>query len=227
VLNTPKADKEILQDLAYKGNDTAKQILEYRKIAKLLNFIDKFDSERVYGKFNVVGAKSGRMTCSNENIQQIPRELRNVFGFTEDEDKVYVVADFPQIELRLAALIWQEDNMIKAFEEGIDLHKYTASVIYNKDIQAVEKTERQISKSANFGLLYGMSGRTFAKYVYTNSGIALSEDEGEYIKHKWLETYPMIARKHQQVKMFYTLQSFMKTRLYSVENIKHNLTTKL
>jgi len=200
VLNTPKTDKEILQDLAYKGNDTAKQILEYRKIAKLLNFIGKFDSERVYGKFNVVGAKSGRMTCSNENIQQIPRELRSVFGFTEDEDKVYVVADFPQIELRLAALIWQEDNMIKAFEEGIDLHKYTASVIYNKDIQAVEKTERQISKSANFGLLYGMSGRTFAKYVYINSGVALSEDEGEYIKHKWLETYPMIARKHQQVK---------------------------
>jgi DNA polymerase I - 3'-5' exonuclease and polymerase domains len=200
VLNTPKADKEVLLDLAYKGNETAKQILEYRKTAKLLNFIDKFDKDRVYGKFNVAGAKSGRMTCSDENIQQIPRELRDVFGFTEDEDKVYVVADFPQIELRLAALIWQEQNMIKAFKEGIDLHKYTASVIYNKDMEAVEKLERQISKSANFGLLYGMSGRTFAKYVYTNTGIALSEDEGDFIKHKWLETYPMIARKHQQVK---------------------------
>jgi DNA polymerase-1 len=200
VLNTPKADKEILQDLAYKGNEIAKQILEYRKISKLLNFIDKFNRDRVYGKFNIVGAKSGRMTCSNENIQQIPRELRNIFGFTEDEDKVYIDADFPQIELRLAGLIWQEENMIKAFEEGIDLHKYTASVIYNKDMEAIEKVERQISKSANFGLLYGMSGRTFAKYVYVNSGIALSENEGEYIKHKWLETYPMIAKKHMQVK---------------------------
>jgi len=200
VLNTPKADKEVLLDLAYKGNELAKQILEYRKISKLLNFIDKFDKERVFGKFNVVGAKSGRMTCSNENIQQIPRELRSVFGFEDYEDKVYVVADFPQIELRLAGLIWQEENMIKAFEEGIDLHKYTASVIYNKPMEAVEKLERQISKSANFGLLYGMSGRTFAKYVYTNTGIALSEDEGDFIKHKWLETYPMIARKHMQVK---------------------------
>jgi DNA polymerase-1 len=200
VLNTPKADKEVLLDLAYKGNETAKAILEYRKISKLLNFIDKFDKDRVYGKFNVVGAKSGRMTCSNENIQQIPRELRSVFGFEDYEDKVYVVADFPQIELRLAGLIWQEENMIKAFEEGIDLHKYTASVIYNKSMEAVEKLERQISKSANFGLLYGMSGRTFAKYVYTNTGIALSEDEGDFIKHKWLETYPMIAKKHMQVK---------------------------
>jgi DNA polymerase-1 len=90
--------------------------------------------------------------------------------------------------------------MIKAFKEGIDLHKYTASVIYNKSMEAVEKMERQISKSANFGLLYGMSGKTFAKYVYVNSGIALSEQEGEYIKHKWLETYPLIARKHIQVK---------------------------
>jgi DNA polymerase-1 len=199
-LNTPKADKEILQDLAYKGNETAKAILEYRKISKLLNFIEKFNQDRVYGKFNVAGAKSGRMTCSNENIQQIPRELRSVFGFTEDEDKVYVIADFPQIELRLGSLIWQEDNMIKAFEEGIDLHKYTASVIYNKDMEAVNKTERQISKSANFGLLYGMSGRAFSKYVYTNTGIALTEEEGEFIKHKWLETYPMIARKHLQIK---------------------------
>jgi DNA polymerase-1 len=214
VLNTPKADKEVLLDLAYKGNEIAKQILEYRKTTKLLNFIERFDKDRVYGKFNVAGAKSGRMTCSNENIQQIPRELRDVFGFEDYEDKVFVVADFPQIELRLAGLIWQEENMIKAFEEGIDLHKYTASVIYNKDMEAVSKTERQISKSANFGLLYGMSGRTFARYVYTNTGIALTEDEGEFIKHKWLETYPLIARKHYQVKdKLYTARYYESTTI--------------
>jgi DNA polymerase-1 len=200
VLGTVKADRETLQDLAYRGDETAKQILEYRKITKLLNFIEKFNKDRVYGKFNVAGAKSGRMTCSNENIQQIPRELRSIFGFEEDDDRVYVVADFPQIELRLAALIWQEDNMIKAFEEGVDLHKYTASVIYNKEMEEVNKTERQISKSANFGLLYGMSGRTFAKYVYVNTGLELMEHDGEYIKHKWLQTYGKIARKHQRVK---------------------------
>jgi DNA polymerase I-like protein with 3'-5' exonuclease and polymerase domains len=200
VLGTSKADREVLQDLAYKGNGLAQQILEFRKISKLLNFIEKFNKDRVYGKFNVVGAKSGRMTCSSENIQQIPRELRDIFGFTDDESKVYVVADFPQIELRLAGLIWQEESMIKAFKNDIDLHKYTASVIYNKDMEAVSKVERQISKSANFGLLYGMSGKTFARYVYVNSGIALSESEGEYIKHKWLETYPLIAKKHMQVK---------------------------
>jgi DNA polymerase-1 len=200
VLGTQKADREVLQDLAYRGNELAKQILEYRKIVKLLNFIEKFNKDRVFGKFNVVGAKSGRMTCSDENIQQIPRELRDVFGFEEGDDRVYVVADFPQIELRLAALIWQEDNMIKAFKEGIDLHKYTASVIYSKDMEAVSKTERQIAKSANFGLLYGMSGKTFAKYVYTNSGIELSEDDGEMIKQKWLKTYTKIALKHKRVK---------------------------
>ncbi len=72
------------------------------------------------------------MTCSSESIQQIPRELRSIFGFTEDEGKVYVVADFPQIELRLAGLIWREKQMINAFVSDIDLHKYTASVIYSK-----------------------------------------------------------------------------------------------
>ena len=200
VLGTPKADKETLLDLVYQGNELAQQIYEYRKISKLLNFIDKFSVERVFGKFNVVGAKSGRMTCSSENIQQIPRELRSVFGFTEDEGKVYVVADFPQIELRLASLIWQEKSMIDAFVNDIDLHKYTASVIYSKSMTDVSKPERQIAKSANFGLLYGMSGKAFANYVYTNTGIRLSEHEGEAIKRKWLATYPTIAKKHQRVK---------------------------
>jgi DNA polymerase-1 len=200
VLRTTKADRETLQDLAYRGNETARQILEYRKIAKLLNFIDKFNKDRVYGKFNIVGAKSGRMTCSNENIQQIPRELRSIFGFEEDDDRVYVIADFPQIELRLAALIWKETEMIKAFKEGIDLHKFTASVIYGKNMEDVNKTERQISKSANFGLLYGMSGKTFSRYVYTNTGIELADYEGEAIKQKWLKTYYNIAKKHQKVK---------------------------
>ncbi len=214
ILNTSKSDKEVLLDLAYKGNELAKQILEYRKIAKLLNFLDKFNRERVFGKFNVVGAKSGRMTCTDENIQQIPRELRSIFGFTEDEDKVYVVADFPQIELRLAALIWQETNMIRAFEKGIDLHKYSASVIYNKDMQDVSKIERQISKSANFGLLYGMSGRTFARYVYTNTGISLSETDGEIIKQNWLMLYSNILKKHQRVK-----EAFNRSEVYKDKTI--------
>ncbi|MBX0312772.1 MAG: hypothetical protein JHC31_13565, partial [Sulfurihydrogenibium sp.] len=200
VLNAPKSDKEVLLDYAYRGNELARQILEYRKITKQLNFIERFNKDRVYGKFNPVGAKSGRMSCSRENLQQIPRELRDIFGFEDYEDKVYVVADFPQIELRLGALIWHEDNMIEAFEKGVDLHKYTASVIYGKDIEEIEKTERQISKSANFGLLYGMSGKMFAKYVYVNTGIALSEDEGEHIKYKWLMMYPKINKRHQYVK---------------------------
>lgn len=200
VLGTDKADRETLLDLVYKGDELAKQIYEYRKITKLLNFIDKFNTDRVFGKFNVVGAKSGRMTCSSENIQQIPRELRSIFGFTEDEGKVYVVADFPQIELRLAGLIWREKQMINAFINDIDLHKYTASVIYSKNMTDITKQERQISKSANFGLLYGMSGKAFANYVYTNTGIKLSEHEGEAIKRKWLATYPAIAKKHQKVK---------------------------
>jgi DNA polymerase-1 len=209
VLGTVKSDREVLQDLAYKGNELAKQILEYRKITKLLNFLEKFNKDRVFGKFNVVGTKSGRMSCSDENIQQIPRELRSIFGFEEDDDRVYVVADFPQIELRLAGLIWQEDNMIKAFEEGIDLHKFTASVIYHKDMKDINKVERQIAKSANFGLLYGMSGKTFSRYVYVNTGIELSEEEGEMIKQRWLKTYNKIASKHQKVKnVLYTLKMY-------------------
>ena len=197
---TENANEKTLTYLASTGNKLAELVLEVRSLEKTKSFLEKYSrSERVFGKFNVVGAKSGRMSCSNENLQQIPRHLRQVFGFTEDSDKVYVIADFPQIELRLAAAIWSEDNMISRFKEGIDLHKYTASVIYNKSIEEVDKQERQISKSANFGLLYGMGAEKFKDYVFINTGIDLSIEEARTIRMKWLELFPAIRRKHWEV----------------------------
>lgn len=200
---TPSSSEEILTDIKYNHHlehfrQIADLTLKARELKKTLSFLEVYN-DRVFGKFNVVGSKSGRMSCSNENLQQIPRQLRKVFGFSEDDERVYVIADFPQIELRLAGAIWREYNMIKAFTEGIDLHKLTASSIYNKSIDDVEKEERQIAKSANFGLLYGMGADRFKQYVFTTTGIKLDIEEAKIIRAKWLDMYPAVRRKHYEV----------------------------
>ncbi len=201
--STPSSSEEILTDIKYNHHlehfrQIADLTLKARELKKTLSFLETYN-ERVYGKFNVVGSKSGRMSCSNENLQQIPRHLRQIFGFSQDDGRVYVIADFPQIELRLAGSIWKEQNMITAFRQGIDLHKLTASAIYNKHIDDVEKQERQIAKSANFGLLYGMGADRFKQYVFTTTGIQLDIEEAKIIRAKWLDMYPSVKKKHYEV----------------------------
>lgn len=193
---TAKADKEELVRLASEGNEIANLVLEAKKLDKSLAFLEKY-SDRVFGHFNVCGAKSGRMTCSSENIQQIPRHLRKVFGF--NDERRYVIADYPQIELRLAGVIWHEPEFLEAFRQNRDLHKYTATVIYGKPEEAITKQERQISKSANFGLLYGMGAERFKQYVFTNTQILLDIAEAIQIKNSWLSLFQAVRRMHKNV----------------------------
>ncbi|MGC8869803.1 MAG: DNA polymerase [Brevinematia bacterium] len=195
---THNADEKTLTLLASQGSEVAKKVLYARQLSKIKSFLEKY-SGRVFGSFNVVGAKSGRMTSSNENLQQIPRQLRKVFGFNEISNKTYVIADFPQIELRLAGIIWNETEMIRAFKEGIDLHKYTASVIYKKDMNEITKQERQIAKSANFGLLYGMGSDRFKDYIFINTGISLNNEETDLIKYNWFNLFKAIKMKHKEI----------------------------
>lgn len=188
-------------DLVLKGDEMAKKVLEARQIEKALTFakdlydIAKRNNGRIYGNFFTATAPSGRMSCSDINLQQIPRRLRQFIGF-ETEDKNLITADFPQIELRLAGVIWNEPKFIEAFRQGLDLHKLTASVLFDKNIEEVSKEERQIGKSANFGLIYGISPRGFAEHCITN-GINITEEQAHEIVKKWKKYYTKIAEQHQ------------------------------
>lgn len=206
-LGTKKADKETLKDLMYSGNKDAENIFYAKKYSKELSFLLKYNKERVYGHFNPYAAVSGRFNCSQENLQQIPRDLKNVFGFTESEDRVFVSADYPQIELRLAVCIWGEPTMEKLFKDGEDLHIATASSIFGRPKEEITKQERQIAKSANFGLLYGMGIERFRKYVRTNTGIDLTYEEAKLAREKWFSLYIGFWQKHQEVAKEYRKQS--------------------
>jgi len=201
-LGIDSSSKDVLMDLALKGNELAKKILEARQIEKALTFakdlydLAKRNNGRIYGNFFTTTAPSGRMSCSDINLQQIPRKLRPFIGF-ETEDKKLITADFPQIELRLAGVIWNEPKFIEAFKQGIDLHKLTASILFDKrSVDEVSKEERQIGKSANFGLIYGISPKGFAEYCITN-GINMTEEIAYEIVKKWKKYYTKITEQHQ------------------------------
>jgi DNA polymerase I-like protein with 3'-5' exonuclease and polymerase domains len=195
------SSKDVLMDLALQGNEMAKKVLEARQIEKSLTFakdlydLAKRSGGRIYGNFFTTTAPSGRMSCSDINLQQIPRRLRQFIGF-DTEDKKLITADFPQIELRLAGVIWNEPKFIEAFRQGIDLHKLTASILFDKNIEEVSKEERQIGKSANFGLIYGIAPRGFAEYCITN-GINMTEEQAYEIVKKWKRYYSKITEQHQ------------------------------
>lgn len=198
-LGTKKADKDTLKDLMYSGNKDAENIFYAKRHSKNLSFLLKYNRERVYGHFNPYAAVSGRFNCSQENLQQIPRDLKSVFGFSEHEDLCYVTADYPQIELRLAVCIWGEPTMERLFKAGEDLHVATAASIFAKPKEEVTKQERQIAKSANFGLLYGMGIERFRQYVRTNTGIALSHEDAKQAREKWFGMYIGFWQRHTEV----------------------------
>ena len=207
LLQTQDTKEETLQDLILSNSamkDTAQKILQARKISKEIQMLETYIKYggRVKGIFWTTQAPSGRMSCNDENLQQIPRSLRDLFGFTQDNNKVLITADFPQIELRLAGAIWREQKFVEAFKRGEDLHKLTASIIYNVPLDHVTKEMRQIAKSANFGLIYGASPLGFQRYCIGN-GIALDLDTAERIHAKFFENYTKIAKEHELVKTYF------------------------
>lgn len=143
-------------------------ILNYRGIKKLLGtYIEALPLEinpqtgRIHCQFNQTVTATGRLSSSNPNLQNIPirdamgRELRK--AFVPDEGEVFFSADYSQIELRLMAHLSKDPNMIQAFQEGDDIHRATAAKIYHLPLDEVSKLQRTKAKTANFGIIYGIS----------------------------------------------------------------------
>lgn len=138
-----------------------------RELAKLKNtYIDVLpdladENHRVHTTFNQDGAATGRLSSTNPNLQNIPtrtelgREIRS--SFVAEKGKVLINADYSQFELRLAAVLAGDENMIEDFNRGDDIHTKTASEVYGVPMDNVTKSQRRNAKVINFGVLYGMS----------------------------------------------------------------------
>lgn len=180
------------------GCPYSRGIIDKRGVIKTLNFLDTYNRDKVYAHYNPYGTRTGRWSCKGgdregaANLQQLPRKLKHVFGYREDEPMVLVGADLPTAELRLAAAIYVDDNMLYAFKNSIDIHKLTASKTLGCDVEEVTSDQRKKAKAENFGLLYGMKANKFMQYAFDNYDIVLTEEEAETRRTNWMNTYPGI-----------------------------------
>ena len=201
-LGIPKSNKEALVNL---GTEYARTILELRGVQKKLTTLrNKFNYSRIKGIFKPAQAKSGRWTCSKrgnktgqyQNLQQIDRDLKTVFGFEESNDLYLVDADYTSLEMYTAGAVFSSDTMLNLLYDGKDLHRYTASKVYNIAESQVTKSQRQIAKGVNFGTLYGAGVEVVSIFIQTYTGLKLPINEVAKLRTAWLDTYPDIREYH-------------------------------
>jgi DNA polymerase-1 len=159
---------------------------------------------RIYPRWGQLGAAfSGRMSCSNPNLQQVPRgEHRKCF--IAPPGHVLVKADYSQIELRIAAEIADERAMLEAFQKSTDLHTLTARRVLGTE--HVSPNQRQLAKVVNFGLLYGMGARGLQSYAKAQYGLALSERQAHGYRSAFFSVYPGLAAWHQRVRQEHAVE---------------------
>ncbi len=181
-----------LQPLAEKYPAVAK-LLEYRTVAKasssfgenILEFIEPATG-RIHADFRQIGAPTGRFSCSNPNLQQIPHEAEYRRCFMAPAGKKLVIADYSQIELRILADFSDDKNFIEAFVSGQDFHAATASQVFGIKTEDVMPDQRSFAKRLNFGVVYGIGASRFASMT------GLTQTQAEDTLRKYFATYPQM-----------------------------------
>jgi DNA polymerase I len=177
----------------------ARALLQYRKTTKVLStygpsLLEKVGDGRIYPSWWQIGAGTGRMACSNPNLQNLPPEARK--HVEAPEGRVLVKADYSQIELRIAAKISGDEKMLEAFAKGRDIHTITARSITAKE--QVSKKDRKLAKAVNFGLLYGMGPAGLRHYARGSYGVKMTSEEAEHYWRGFFETYPGLKAWHDR-----------------------------
>ncbi|MCD9027254.1 DNA polymerase I [Luteimonas sp. BDR2-5] len=182
----PSTNEEALEAIADQ-HELPRLILEYRGLAKLRStYTDKLPemvdpgTGRVHTSYHQAGAATGRLSSSDPNLQNIPirtddgRRIRR--AFVAPSGRKLVACDYSQIELRIMAHLSEDPGLIRAFEQGMDVHRATAAEVFGRPLEEVTANERRAAKAINFGLMYGMSAFGLAR----NLGIGRGEAQ-DYI----------------------------------------------
>lgn len=191
----------------YVGNDCVDTLLEYKRISKLITFIESWEDLQVDGKiypsFNIT-ARTGRTTCNSPNLQQCPQDsyVRNLIEARPGWKLAEL--DYSQLELRVASWLSGDTNMQHAYQSGSDLHSKTTELLFG-DTSGLshdeQKRRRTQSKSANFGFLYGMVAKTFIAYA-KGYGLELTQEDSEKIRADFFNAYPRLLVWHEECKEF-------------------------
>lgn len=201
----PSVSSDVLMN--YVGNPVVDDLLEYRRLTKLETFIKSWEKiqvdDKIYPSFNIT-ARTGRTTCSNPNLQQIPQD-KNVRNLIEARPGWKIIEqDFSQIELRVASMFSGDANMQHAYQSGSDLHSKTTELLFGDTSHLSpqeQKRKRTEAKSMNFGFLYGMSAKTFVDYA-KGYGLNITEEQSESFRNNFFEAYPRLLPWHEECKQY-------------------------
>ncbi|BAO36425.1 DNA polymerase I [Serratia marcescens] len=218
----PSTNEEVLAELAL-DYPLPKVILEYRGLAKLkTTYTDKLPlminpvSGRVHTSYHQAVTATGRLSSSDPNLQNIP--VRNEEGrrirqaFIAPEGYRIVAADYSQIELRIMAHLSQDEGLLKAFAEGKDIHRATASEVFGVPLDKVTGEQRRSAKAINFGLIYGMSAFGLARQL------GIPRGEAQRYMDLYFERYPGVLDYMERTRQQASEQGYVSTldgrRLY-------------
>ncbi len=191
-------DVEVLKSLA-KIHPLPERLLEYRNLSKLKStYVDGLEKEinpetgRIHTSFNQTVTATGRLSSSEPNLQNIPvrteegRRIRALF--TAAQGNVLVSADYSQIDLRVLAHYSGDENLVRAFKAGEDIHRRTAAQIFDVEPEFVTLDMRRVAKTVNFGIIYGMSAYGLAKEL------GISRKEAKRFIDTYFERYPGVKK---------------------------------
>lgn len=167
---------------------------------------------RVRSNFHFVRTETGRLSSSQPNLQNIPRDSEIRSLFIPEEGYKFVEADLSQIELRVAAVVSGDKTMREAYKEGKDLHCLTAAFISGKDIEEVTPEDRQRAKAVNFSLIYLASWRNLKRQAKSSYGVIMSDEEAMTAHAKFFELYPGIKEYHREVEKFVLKHGYIESK---------------
>ncbi|MDZ7331713.1 MAG: DNA polymerase I [candidate division KSB1 bacterium] len=214
----PSTDVDVLEELA-KEHQLPRELLEYRQLSKLKStYVDALprlinpETGRVHTSYNQTVAATGRLSSSDPNLQNIPirteigRKIREAF-IPADDRHVILDADYSQIELRIMAHLSQDPMLIKAFQEGKDIHRETAALVFKVAPEEVTEEMRRRAKEVNFGIMYGMGAYGLA------SRLEIPQEEAEMFIINYFASYPKIQEFMMQTQEFARKNGYVTTLL--------------
>lgn len=229
----PSTAEDVLQELANE-HELPRIILEHRSLGKLKStYTDKLPTMinsrtgRVHTSYHQAVTATGRLSSSEPNLQNIPirtqegRRIRE--AFIAEPGMTIVAADYSQIELRIMAHLSNDETLLHAFNNNLDIHRATAAEIFSADLDAVTDEQRRHAKAVNFGLIYGMSAFGLAKQLNVERKQAQT-----YIDH-YFERYPGVKDYMESTREFARENGFVETvygrRLYlpDIKASNHNV----
>lgn len=196
-------NKAVLIAQQRQGSPAADALLRHRDATKTLEFLRSWLELRdpdnvIHATYNVGFVKTGRLSSSNPNVQQISARLKP--AFIPRPGHVLLDLDYSQVELRVAAFISRSQPMIEAFQRGDDLHRLLAAKIAGKASEEVTSMERKRAKAGNFGLLYGMSPGGFQSYAATAYDVSLTLAEAQAVHSAFFEMWDGMRQWHERSK---------------------------